>query len=1161
MLLWCQRLLMLLLLYMRISGWPKKATLFSLLLIFSLSLISGLVPARIQTASADSGLDSLCVLPLSSGRPNGWLKLEFVNRATIRLTFTPGSKKCDNDKNRSIQYLTNDSKQFGTFIEGDYTDEDTAHGGLNYIKSDGSSSDDDSVIDEFKVTSALNDAFGGRDNVLSDAELAELVKPAEYLIALEENTVGSTGVNCTETHDNFVFHKDGSNYKWDCYSNHVSDSTTGVLVGVTITNLAAFNITYNWNGSTIEHVSPDEQDTRTFSPCASGEFGADCNSSDYLYIADQSGKPVKQADLDVIKDYGDFLLRKKGSSSKGTPIRIAGKASQSATQTGSTANGNGGLGEDSTQVRCEDGEGILDGMISWMLCPLVYGAQGIVNTVGGWVVDQLEFDVDAYLTKPDDKTHTLPVKNAWNAFRIIALALLIAVALVGILLGSFIDAYTIKKVLPRMLIAIIGISLSWDIMILIINVTNASGTAVRALIDSPFRSMGPATINPSLILVGGGVASALTTVLGLLSFVGTAALAVLFAFVFTILRIAAIIAFVIFAPVAILAWILPGTNKLWNFWQTGLAGALLMFPIVAAFLSIGAAFGKIIYFADTNSGLNQAMSLIATYAPYFLIPKAFSMAGGVIGNLSGMVNDRGRGAFDRLKKFRQDQGEKRRHDIQAGKFFKGGNEGNWRGRVNRGAQRATFVGKAGFNPLKPTPTNFRKWADNINRNVGEHEAHHSEEIMKSTQGRILQDDDIASAIIESGGDMKKFRGILEERAYERFGGADNARAMQDAIWGAEQLQREFGYGGTRLAALRSKFNSSTGWNPEYEYERDANGDYVLDETGNRKKVLDADGNAKIVSNSAAGKMLRDINAVAGSNRVLSTQLLAEARAAQSRAGREDTGGAGFSDTALEMDKLWRAQQGIGNYTVEEASDMVTKALIKGKNVHELFRSGKVNVARAVAPRVTEITNDAISSSNANLLKAEADARDTIATINDSTVYTPAEKAERIQKVRVQLAAAKDREEKAVIRAIAQEQMTHAVASASSAEVAKYMGDKVFSQKFDMELPPEVKEKVTAQYDYVPAQRGDPEYIMGKQPQEQPKKRVKVGNRDLASMTRGEVYDRLRNDPTWKAYTKEYGATEAAAGVINPEAAAAVAQDAQAAQDAQQQGGSGPGGAA
>jgi hypothetical protein len=73
-----------------------------------------------------------------------------------------------------------------------------------------------------------------------------------------------------------------------------------------------------------------------------------------------------------------------------------------------------------------------------------------------------------------------------------------------------------------------------------------------------------------------------------------------------------------------------------------------------------------------------------------LLPLAARLATGVIGNLAGMVNDRGRGAFDRLKKFR---GAKLGENMQK---MKSGGRFSERNALTRGFNRTTFSAGAGY---------------------------------------------------------------------------------------------------------------------------------------------------------------------------------------------------------------------------------------------------------------------------------------------------------------------------------------------------------------------------------------------------------------------------------------------------------------------------------
>lgn len=886
---------MLLLLYMRVSSsWPKKAAIFSLLTLFSLTLVVGLVPQFSRKASAAT---------MSKSDIQN-IKLTWVNRTTVSAVIGSDTylfKRPHAIKNTGDKYKIQDRGECG----GD--------GELE-------------IKDKNSNVNSGNDVKGS--NFVGKLKM-KYVDPAS-----------ATGACVNEVEKENI--PIGSDANGDIFFGLTADDTIQLVDG-----------DKDWvfkkkAGDIFLRTEEDGEDCQDRIVVKGSDMwlyeltdgGPDKFSQD-AGLGKEKCKAAPNANHWHLKTDHKYLLADYRSSTGATnPIGSSGSSN---------------LASNTAHVDCATGSGInfnpfqfADNAISWILCPLLDGAQGIVNTVGGWVVDQLEFKVDDYLLKPVTDTNgnqaVLPVKNAWNAFRIISLSLLIVVALAGLLLGSFIDAYTVKKVLPRMLIALIAISLSWDLMILFINVTNAAGVTVRAVIDTPFREINNASIDPKIILSGGALATGLTTILGALSLIGTAALAVLFAFIFTILRVAAIIAFVIFAPLAILAWVLPGTQKLWNFWQSGLAGALLMFPIVTAFLSIGAAFGKIIYYVDPNSGLNQAMALVATYAPYFLIPKAFSMAGGVVGNLSGMVNDRGKGAFDRLKKFREGQGEKRRHDLKEGKYFRGGDESNRRGWINKKVQTGMLAKEAGFSLDRQTRS----------ARIESARAAHGFDaatkfLQESHEAKALTgDDDKYWAALEGGTDIDKIKESLRRHAPSRFEGADKQQALNEAAQDVLRFNKAGGAEVSRIAAVRGLGTASTSWknSMKLRYKKDANGDDLphtdanldLDERG--EKQYD------VAKYDASGKMLKTINDVAGGHRGLSTRLLAEIRDSQVRAGRLDTGAASYAETAREMDNL----RYVDGYTVEDATAGVTRAWTQGKSAIEQFGGKRAN-AEAAAPEV------------------------------------------------------------------------------------------------------------------------------------------------------------------------------------------------------------------
>jgi hypothetical protein len=323
--------------------------------------------------------------------------------------------------------------------------------------------------------------------------------------------------------------------------------------------------------------------------------------------------------------------------------------------------------------------------LKWLVCPIVNAAT--------FTVGKLEDTINSLLTVDtkdifNDTATTNAYHTAWNSFRVFALGLIVVAALIMVVSQAagveLLDAYTIRKVLPRLLFAAIFITLSWDILELLCNLSNDAGTGIRTLIYAPFQAL----IKNGNSQLGGGSSFVLTLIgtggalafgwIGLLSFALTGMLAALVAFAVLVFRKMLILLLIMMAPFAIACYILPSTLKGWTIWKDGLLSALIVFPIISAMIAIGRVFSVTAFNAQSYNGpggqtVSQIIAVIAYFAPYFLISMAFRLAGGFIATVGGVVNDRGRGAFDRLKNFRGNKVNDNMSKMASGRRFQNSN--------------------------------------------------------------------------------------------------------------------------------------------------------------------------------------------------------------------------------------------------------------------------------------------------------------------------------------------------------------------------------------------------------------------------------------------------------------------------------------------------------
>jgi hypothetical protein len=279
-------------------------------------------------------------------------------------------------------------------------------------------------------------------------------------------------------------------------------------------------------------------------------------------------------------------------------------------------------------------------VVRWATCGIIWAAVALVDRFETFINSMLTIDTDSIFN--DDNDTGRAWHEAWGVFRNIALGLIVIVALVMVISQAagleILDAYTIRKVLPRLLLAAIGITLSWQLLNLAVTVSNDLGVGVRAIIYTPFQGFDltlDAVTGAIVSLFSVGAILALGW-LALLALVVTAALAVITAWFLLVFREILIVMLIIVAPIAIGAAILPNTQKIWKLWSKTFMGALLMFLFISAFIAVGRVFA-IASLEGGSTIMAELIAVIAYFAPYFLIPFTFKMAGGAMAAVGGIA--------------------------------------------------------------------------------------------------------------------------------------------------------------------------------------------------------------------------------------------------------------------------------------------------------------------------------------------------------------------------------------------------------------------------------------------------------------------------------------------------------------------------------------------
>jgi hypothetical protein len=300
--------------------------------------------------------------------------------------------------------------------------------------------------------------------------------------------------------------------------------------------------------------------------------------------------------------------------------------------------------------------------LEWILCPVITALSDATEAINNFVENQLRFDVGSFLPENGENAGAY---KAWSVLRDLATSVLVIILLVMIFsqaAGSgLFEAYTIRKILPRLVIAVIAIQVSWELCRFAIDLTNSLGDGLAQIMAAPFGGRGNLDLSSLLNHLGGaaaGIASAasLGAIVVSVAFLGPilapGALLVAFSIFMSVLiglasvlfRNIEIVACVIFMPIALILWIIPNQSmkKYWNLWSDNFTKALLLFPIMIAIIYAGRIFAYIA--GDTAGGatnvgfLNFIMIFVGFFAPYAILPKAFKWGGSLMSSGANAIS-------------------------------------------------------------------------------------------------------------------------------------------------------------------------------------------------------------------------------------------------------------------------------------------------------------------------------------------------------------------------------------------------------------------------------------------------------------------------------------------------------------------------------------------
>lgn len=238
--------------------------------------------------------------------------------------------------------------------------------------------------------------------------------------------------------------------------------------------------------------------------------------------------------------------------------------------------------------------------VGWLLCPLLDAAVALFD--GMWsAFEGLLLATEPLTENKADGSGKSQIYETWSNIRGIANALLVVVFLVIVfsqITNIGIGNYGIKKALPRLVIVAILINISFLLLQITFDLANMLGKTLDNLITSQVGAVKPelgALIVDIFMLVstgaalGVGIAAAAAFVSGpaIAIFLAIAIVpgAIIFVagFIALIVRLGLVQVIAVFAPIALVAYVLPNTQGLFQKWWKTFTALLFMYPLMSIY--------------------------------------------------------------------------------------------------------------------------------------------------------------------------------------------------------------------------------------------------------------------------------------------------------------------------------------------------------------------------------------------------------------------------------------------------------------------------------------------------------------------------------------------------------------------------------------------------
>ena len=328
--------------------------------------------------------------------------------------------------------------------------------------------------------------------------------------------------------------------------------------------------------------------------------------------------------------------------------------------------------------------------IGWIVCPVVTFLAKGMDMIYGIISNFLVVS-----TVTNDTSSS--IYRLWTIVRDIANICFVIVFLIIVysqITSIGISNYGIKHMLPRLIIAAILVNVSYWICAVGVDISNILGASIHNIFVGIMEKINTgsqysnvtvpswelitaAVLSGGALVAGIGIAIAANTFTGaiflLIPFLVSVILAALVALIILAARQALITCLIIIAPLAMVAYVLPNTEKYFDKWRSAFMTLLLLFPIFSVIFSGAQLAGLAIIQNAGGNILTIILGMAVQVAPIVVTPMLVKFSGGIIGKIAGIVNNPNKGLIDRTRNWSQGMAQERKNKVLAGqtKHFNG----------------------------------------------------------------------------------------------------------------------------------------------------------------------------------------------------------------------------------------------------------------------------------------------------------------------------------------------------------------------------------------------------------------------------------------------------------------------------------------------------------